>query len=462
MESGEPVRQGRAQPPPREHRRRRPPALRLDHRARGQDAEAAHHLRRAQRRRVQELAVGREPQADVGDVRAAARARQPARASSTSATTTSRELFDESHLEVLTVFAAQASLLVAQRAAASTSCKLDNRSLHERHRADPLRRDPRRVAARCRRSSARSQKVATTDISVLITGETGTGKELIARELHSRSPRAKRAVHHHQLRRDPGEPARVRAVRPRAAARSPARSPTRPGRFQAADGGTLFLDEIGEMPLDAAGEAPARAAGEGGRPRRRHRRRVGRHPRRRGDEPRPRGRDQGRPLPRGPLLPAQRRQPAPAAAARPRRRHRRARALPARRATRREYGSTVRGLHAERASPRSSATAGRATSASSRTASRRRSCWPTSALLGPEDLDLPPDDAAADPAARRGARRSSSATTSTRSSTLNNGNRTKTARDLGVDPRTIFRHLEKGENGDDIVVPAGGGHDSDA
>ena len=30
---------------------------------------------------------------------------------------------------------------------------------------------------------------------------------------------------------------------------------------------------------------------------------------------------------------------------------------------------------------------------------------------------------------------------------LNNGNRTKTARDLGVDPRTIFRHLEKGELG---------------
>jgi hypothetical protein len=37
---------------------------------------------------------------------------------------------------------------------------------------------------------------------------------------------------------------------------------------------------------------------------------------------------------------------------------------------------------------------------------------------------------------------------------LNNGNRTKTARDLGVDPRTIFRHLEKEDgNGDDSGPP---------
>ena len=39
---------------------------------------------------------------------------------------------------------------------------------------------------------------------------------------------------------------------------------------------------------------------------------------------------------------------------------------------------------------------------------------------------------------------------------LNNGNRTKTARDLGVDPRTIFRHLEK-EDGDDGEAPDDGG-----
>ena len=71
-------RQGRPQHPARDHLRRRPPAVRLDHRARRQDAQAADHLGRAQRRRVQELAVGREPEADVGDVRAAARARQHA------------------------------------------------------------------------------------------------------------------------------------------------------------------------------------------------------------------------------------------------------------------------------------------------------------------------------------------------------------------------------------------------
>ena len=79
--------------------------------------QAAHHLGRAARRRVQELAVGDEPEADLGDVRAAARARATCSASSTSATTTSRTCSSETHLEVLTIFAAQASLHRAERAA---------------------------------------------------------------------------------------------------------------------------------------------------------------------------------------------------------------------------------------------------------------------------------------------------------------------------------------------------------
>ena len=70
-------------------------------------------------------------------------------------------------------------------------------------------------------------------------------------------------------------------------------------------------------------------------------------------------------------------------------------------------------------------------------------------LLGPEDLDLDPGGAPPDPSAREGEEDFQ------RRYVLevlerNNGNRTQTARDLGVDPRTIFRYLEKeGEGGGD-------------
>ena len=123
-----------------------------------------------------------------------------------------------------------------------------------------------------------------------------------------------------------------------------------------------------------------------------------------------------------------------------------------------EYGGTVRGPDAERHRAPSSATAGPATSASSRTGSRRRSCWPTSALLGPEDLDLSPDDLPPIlPLAE--AKEKFQRDYINEILTLNNGNRTKTARDLGVDPRTIFRHLEKGEGGEDGGLPADGSHE---
>ena len=96
---------------------------------------------------------------------------------------------------------------------------------------------------------SRVVKVAPTDSSVLITGETGTGKELIARAIHKRSARSEQAF-----------------VSVNCAALAPSlisselfghekgaftgATQRRLGRFELANGGTIFLDEIGELPAD--------------------------------------------------------------------------------------------------------------------------------------------------------------------------------------------------------------------
>jgi two-component system, NtrC family, nitrogen regulation response regulator GlnG len=92
-------------------------------------------------------------------------------------------------------------------------------------------------------------RLAQVPLSVLITGETGTGKELVARALHQESPRAAKPFIALNTAAIPAELLESELFGHEAGAFTGA-STRRIGRFEQAQGGTLFLDEIGDMPLE--------------------------------------------------------------------------------------------------------------------------------------------------------------------------------------------------------------------
>jgi DNA-binding NtrC family response regulator len=120
------------------------------------------------------------------------------------------------------------------------------RLLVEQQRADSMIGETPALA----RVREQIEQVAPTDSTVLIQGETGTGKELVARAIHERGSRHDRPLVKINCAALPRELVESELFGHEKGAFTGAVQQRR-GRFELADGGTLFLDEVGEMPLEA-------------------------------------------------------------------------------------------------------------------------------------------------------------------------------------------------------------------
>ena len=191
---------------------------------------------------------------------------------------------------------------------------------------------PQSAAGRCRSrtsspaarpwtaSSGSAQKAAASNIPILIEGESGVGKELVARAIQGSGERKSKPFVTVNCGAIPDNLVESILFGHEKGSFTGA-TDKHTGKFVEAHAGTLFLDEIGDLPLDVQVKLlRAVQDGEvdpvGGKSTR-----QGRHPADLGDAPRSPAAGQGRQVPRGPVLPAQRLSDRRAAAARPARRH---------------------------------------------------------------------------------------------------------------------------------------------
>jgi transcriptional regulator with GAF, ATPase, and Fis domain len=144
---------------------------------------------------------------------------------------------------------ASAVMVIADPKQSEEKLKHENIALHEEINKGSMCDEIVGSSSALQRVLSLVAKVAPTDASVLVTGETGTGKELIARAIHRQSRRSSRAFVSVNCAAIPRDLIASELFGHEKGSFTGALQ-RRLGRFELAEGGTIFLDEVGELPME--------------------------------------------------------------------------------------------------------------------------------------------------------------------------------------------------------------------